>query len=144
MGEGLGRSTRGVRCCIYEVAKQAQGDDDAGAGEWLRSGCTVRGVALPIPATNSLVSDAHFCASYNLTLSAPRSIIRTYGYSSIWHSEVLWKERPSTRHAFLHPPQYARCAATALRPLQDCRDHTEYVRRIAGVSPPSVSALCDA
>jgi len=47
----------------------------------------------------------------------------------------------SRGNAFLHPPQYARRAATPLGPLQDCGNHTEYVRRLMSWSEPFTCVL---
>ena len=86
-------------------------------------------------ATNSLAQlTSRFAPTEQPWDSSVKRSITTHTVV-VAHGIVKPDSRDQVRHAFLRPPKHARRLATALRPFQDSRDHTEYVRRIAGVSP---------
>jgi hypothetical protein len=99
---------------------------------WLCRGLIVAVLPELFPATISL-------AQPQLCDSQQRRRLVAILLATIAHGIAnLTAPRSNSRHAFLRPPQHPCRVATALGPLQDSRDYTEYVRRIAGVSPPRV------
>lgn len=96
-----------------------------------------------IPAANSPLTKFPCLAEANITTRVRR---RDYCFHlAIAYGSVITEgaNHVHLRHAFIHPSQHACCAATPIRPLQDLRNHTEYVRRITSWSEPSMCASRD-
>ena len=92
-----------------------------------------------ILAANSPIQKKSRTSSNNSTHSDPKHNIPSGSHT--WHGNRQYSEgahhlRP--RNAFVHSPQHACCVATPLRPLQNLRNHTEYVRRMMSWSEPSM------